>query len=132
MGILFVLRLGRRGQGGSRGGRVARGTGVGRRPIADLDAYRGELGGWVFRSAMLMKPVFEAARTGGRTIVFAEGEDERVLRTAQSMLQEGIDRPILIGRPDVIAHRIQRAGRPVTPGPDFGACVPNHDPRSRH
>ncbi len=125
----FDLRL--LGQVASSVARVAMETGVARRPIADLDAYRVRLDGSVFRSAMLMKPVFEAARSGGRKIVFAEGEDERVLRTAQSMLQEGIDRPILIGRPDVIAHRIERAGLTVTPGQDFEICDPNNDPRYR-
>ncbi len=111
--------------------RVAMETGVARRPIEDLDAYRARLDGSVFRSAMLMKPVFEAARTASRKIVFAEGEDERVLRTAQSMIQEGIDRPILIGRPDVIAHRIERAGLTVQPDQDFEICDPTNDPRYR-
>jgi malate dehydrogenase (oxaloacetate-decarboxylating)(NADP+) len=111
--------------------RVAMETGVARRPIADLGAYRARLDGSVFRSAMLMKPVFEAARTGNRHIVFAEGEDERVLRTAQSMQQEGIDRPILIGRPEVIAQRIERAGLTVKPGKDFEICDPTDDPRYR-
>ncbi|MHA1530222.1 MAG: NADP-dependent malic enzyme [Alphaproteobacteria bacterium] len=125
----FDLRL--LGQVATNVARVAMETGVARRPIADLDAYRTQLDSSVFRSAMLMKPVFEAARTGGRRIVFAEGEDERVLRTAQSMLQEGIDRPILIGRPEVIAHRIERAGLTVTPGEDFEICDPTDDPRYR-
>jgi malate dehydrogenase (oxaloacetate-decarboxylating)(NADP+) len=111
--------------------RVAMETGVARRSIADLDAYHAQLDGSVFRSAMLMKPVFEAARTGSRKIVFAEGEDERVLRTAQSMFQEGIDRPILIGRPEVIAQRIERAGLTVRPGEDFEICDPTNDPRYR-
>jgi len=125
----FDLRL--LGQVASSVARVAMETGVARRPVADLDAYRARLDGSVFRSAMLMKPVFEAARTGSRKIVFAEGEDERVLRTAQSMLQEGIDRPVLIGRPEVIAHRIERAGLTVTPGQDFEICDPTDDPRYR-
>jgi len=111
--------------------RVAMETGVARRPIEDLAAYRAKLDGSVFRSAMLMKPVFEAARTGDRRIVFAEGEDERVLRTAQSMLQEGIDHPVLIGRPEVIAQRIERAGLTVKPGIDFEICDPTDDPRYR-
>ena len=125
----FDLRL--LGQVASKVARVAMETGVARRPIADLDAYQAQLDGSVFRSAMLMKPVFEAARSGSRKIVFAEGEDERVLRTAQSMLQEGIDRPVLIGRPDVIAQRIERAGLTVEPGQDFEICDPTDDPRYR-
>ncbi|HUS53052.1 MAG TPA: NADP-dependent malic enzyme [Thermohalobaculum sp.] len=125
----FDLRL--LGQVACSVARAAMDTGVARRPIADLKAYRAKLDGSVFRSAMLMKPVFEAARTGNRRIVFAEGEDERVLRTAQSMLQEGIDRPILIGRPDVIAHRIERAGLVIKPDRDFEVCDPTNDPRYR-
>ncbi|MCH8036995.1 MAG: NADP-dependent malic enzyme [Proteobacteria bacterium] len=125
----FDLRL--LGQVASSVARVAMETGVARRPLADLEAYRARLDSSVFRSAMLMKPVFEAARSGSRKIVFAEGEDERVLRTAQSMLQEGIDRPVLIGRPEVIAHRIERAGLTVAPGEDFEVCDPTDDPRYR-
>jgi malate dehydrogenase (oxaloacetate-decarboxylating)(NADP+) len=125
----FDLRL--LGQVASNVARVAMETGVARRPIADLGAYRARLDGSVFRSAMLMKPVFESARSGGRRIVFAEGEDERVLRTAQSMIQEGIDRPILIGRPEVIAQRIERTGLVITPERDFEVCDPTNDPRYR-
>jgi len=111
--------------------KVAMETGVARRPIEDLEAYRARLDGSVFRSAMLMKPVFESARSGSRKIAFAEGEDERILRAAQSMVQEGIDRPVLIGRPDVIAQRIERAGLTVQPDRDFELCDPNNDPRYR-
>ena len=125
----FDLRL--LGQVASSVARVAMETGVARRPIEDLEAYRARLDGSVFRSAMLMKPVFEAARTGSRRIVFAEGEDERVLRAAQSMYQEGIDRPVLIGRPEVIAQRIERAGLTVLPDRDFEICDPTNDPRYR-
>jgi len=78
-----------------------------------------------------MKPVFEAARRGERRIVFAEGEDERVLHAAQSMVQEGVDRPVLIGRPEVIAQRIERAGIETAPGRDFEICNPDDDPRYR-
>ncbi|MDH3666917.1 MAG: NADP-dependent malic enzyme [Paracoccaceae bacterium] len=119
------------GQVASNVARIAMETGVARRPIEDLESYKTQLDGSVFRSAMLMKPVFEAARTAHRRIVFAEGEDERVLRTAQSMAQEGIDRPILIGRPDVIDQRIERAGLKVKPGEDFEICDPTNDPRYR-
>ncbi len=80
-------------------------TGVATRPIADLDAYREKLNGSVFKSALIMRPVFEAARTVSRKIIFAEGEDERVLRAANAMLEEMTDKPILIGRPEVIARR---------------------------
>ncbi|HUF88333.1 MAG TPA: NADP-dependent malic enzyme [Thermohalobaculum sp.] len=119
------------GQVATHVARVAMETGVARRPIEDLEAYRTWLDGSVFRSAMLMKPVFEAARTGERHIVFAEGEDERVLRAVQSMLLEGIDRPILIGRPDVITQRIERHGLDIEPDKDFELCNPEDDPRYR-
>ncbi len=119
------------GQVATHVARVAMETKVARRPIEDLDAYRVELDGSVFRSSMLMKPVFEAARTAERRIVFAEGEDERVLRAVQSMLQEGIDRPILIGRPDVIAHRVERHGLDIVPDKDFETVNPQDDPRYR-
>ncbi|MEM7497563.1 MAG: NADP-dependent malic enzyme [Pseudomonadota bacterium] len=106
-------------------------SGVARRPVADLPAYRARLEATVYRSTMLMKPVFEAARAATRRLVFAEGEDERVLRAAQSMVQEGVDRPILIGRPDVIESRIERAGLTVRMGEDFEICDPTDDPRYR-
>jgi malate dehydrogenase (oxaloacetate-decarboxylating)(NADP+) len=89
--------------------RAAMETGIATRPIADLDAYKANLDASVFKSAMIMRPVFQAAATSRRRIVFAEGEDERVLRAAQAMLEEMTDQPILIGRPDVIAIRAERA-----------------------
>jgi len=106
-------------------------TGVARHPVADLEAYRDQLDRSVFRTGMIMKPVFEAARSGHRKIVFAEGEDERVLHCAQSMLQEGVDRPVLIGRPEVIGRRLERTGIALTPGTDFEICNPEDDPRYR-
>lgn len=106
-------------------------TGVATRPIADLEAYRHALDGSVFRSAMLMRPVFEASRTSARRIVFAEGEDERVLRAANAMMEETNDKPILIGRPEVVAMRCERAGLPIRPGVDFDIVNPENDPRYR-
>jgi malate dehydrogenase (oxaloacetate-decarboxylating)(NADP+) len=111
--------------------RAAMETGVAARPIADLDAYKRNLDGSVFKSAMLMRPVFEAARTASRRIVFAEGEDERVLRTANAMLEEMTDVPILIGRPEVVEARCERAGLPIRPGRDFHLVNPENDPRYR-
>jgi malate dehydrogenase (oxaloacetate-decarboxylating)(NADP+) len=111
--------------------RAAMETGVAARPIADLDAYRRRLDGSVFRSALLMRPVFEAAATARRRIVFAEGEDERVLRCANAMLEEMTDVPILIGRPDVIVGRAERAGLPIRPGRDVEIVNPQDDPRYR-
>jgi malate dehydrogenase (oxaloacetate-decarboxylating)(NADP+) len=104
---------------------------VAARPIADLAAYKANLDGSVFKSAMLMRPVFEAARTASRRIVFAEGEDERVLRAANAMLEEMTDIPILIGRPDVVEARCERAGLPIRPGRDFHLVNPENDPRYR-
>jgi malate dehydrogenase (oxaloacetate-decarboxylating)(NADP+) len=106
-------------------------TGVATRPIADLDAYRGKLDGSVFKSALMMRPVFEAARNATRRIIFAEGEDERVLRAANAMLEETTDKPILIGRPDVIARRCERAGLPIRPDRDFEIINPQSDARYR-
>ena len=106
-------------------------TGVATRPIPDLDAYKRKLDGSVFKSALLMRPVFEAARTATRRIVFAEGEDERVLRAANAMLEETTDLPILIGRPEVVEARCERYGLPIRPGRDFHLVNPENDPRYR-
>ncbi|MEL6549962.1 MAG: NADP-dependent malic enzyme [Pseudomonadota bacterium] len=104
-------------------------TGVAKRPL-DVPAYKAKLDGSVFRSALIMRPVFEAASTASRRIVFAEGEDERVLRCAQATLEDLTETPILIGRPDVIAARCERAGLKIRPG-DFEVVNPNDDPRYR-
>ncbi|SEU09022.1 NADP-dependent malic enzyme [Paracoccus homiensis] len=111
--------------------RAAMETGVATRPIEDLDAYKRKLDGSVFRSALIMRPVFEAAATTERRIAFAEGEDERVLRAANAMLEETTDKPILIGRPEVIAMRAERAGLPIRPERDFEIVNPENDPRYR-
>ncbi len=106
-------------------------TGVASRPIADLDAYREKLDGSVFRSALIMRPVFEASRNAHRKIVFAEGEDDRVLRAALAMIEETDDSPILIGRPDVVSARCERLGLPIRPERDFHLVNPENDPRYR-
>ncbi|MCT4332073.1 NADP-dependent malic enzyme [Paracoccus sp. YLB-12] len=111
--------------------RAAMESGVATRPIEDLDAYKRNLDGSVFRSALIMRPVFEAAATTQRRLVFAEGEDERVLRAANAMLEETTDVPILIGRPDVISTRAERAGLPIRPDKDFEIVNPENDPRYR-
>ena len=111
--------------------RAAMETGVATRPIDDLAAYKQALDGSVFRTAMVMRPVFEAARAAARRIVFAEGEDERVLRAAQAMLDETNEVPILIGRPEVIATRAERAGLPIRPERDFEIVNPESDRRYR-
>ena len=111
--------------------RAAMESGVATRPIPDLAAYKDRLDGSVFRSAMIMRPVFEAARAASRRIVFAEGEDERVLRAATAMLEETTEVPILIGRPEVVERRCERAGLPIRPGRDFEIVNPESDPRYR-
>ena len=109
--------------------RAAMESGVASRPIADFDAYRTKLDSTVFRSALIMRPVFEAAGSAARNIVFAEGEDERVLRAANAMIEETTDRPILIGRPEVVERRAERAGLPIRPGKDFELVNPEYDAR---
>ncbi|WP_206019191.1 NADP-dependent malic enzyme [Roseovarius spongiae] len=111
--------------------RAAMETGVATRPRADLDAYKARLDAAVFKSALLMRPVFEAAKKDARRIVFAEGEDERVLRAAQAILEETTERPILIGRPSVIETRCERMGLGIRPVRDFQLVNPEDDPRYR-
>ena len=106
-------------------------TGVAQRPMEDLEAYKASLDASVFKSALLMRPVFQAAATASRRIVFAEGEDERVLRAAQAILEETTELPILIGRPEVIEARSERAGLTIRPGKDFKIVNPESDERYR-
>jgi malate dehydrogenase (oxaloacetate-decarboxylating)(NADP+) len=106
-------------------------TGVATRPIDDMKSYREKLNGSVFKSALIMRPVFEAARASHQKIVFAEGEDERILRASQAVLEEFGDTPILVGRPDVIAQRCERYGLTIRPGVDFNVVNPENDPRYR-
>jgi malate dehydrogenase (oxaloacetate-decarboxylating)(NADP+) len=108
-------------------------SGVAARPIADLDAYRQQLGRFVYQTGMVMRPVFAAARAAtaerAARVVYAEGEDERVLRAMQVVLEERLAKPILIGRPAVIEMRIERAGLKLKAGVDFEVCDPENDPR---
>ena len=94
-------------------------SGVATRPIADFDAYRERLTQFVYHSGLLMKPIFTAAKKAPKRIVYAEGEDERVLRAVQVVVDEGLAKPILIGRPAVIERRIERFGLRLKPGVDF-------------
>ncbi|HKL06020.1 MAG TPA: NADP-dependent malic enzyme [Roseovarius sp.] len=111
--------------------RAAMESGVATRPVEDLPAYKARLDANVFKSALLMRPVFEAAGTAARRIVFAEGEDERVLRAAQAILEETTETPILIGRPSVIDRRCEKMGLEIRPGRDFNIVNPEDDPRYR-
>ncbi|MCA3142784.1 MAG: NADP-dependent malic enzyme [Rhodocyclaceae bacterium] len=109
--------------------RAAMDSGVATRPIADLAAYREQLTNFVYQSGLIMKPVFAAARRAPRRVVFAEGEDERVLRAVQVVADEGLARPILIARPEVVGPRLERYGLRIQPGRDFELVNPNSDPR---
>ena len=110
-------------------------SGVATRPIADLEAYRQSLSRFVYQTGMLMSPVFAAAKAATARepvrVVYAEGEDERVLRAVQVVLDEGLARPILVGRPDIIRMRIERAGLRLQSGRDFEVTDPADDPRFR-
>lgn len=104
-------------------------SGVATRPIADFAAYREELGQFGYRSGMLMKPIFESARADKKRLVFAEGEDERVLRAVQALVDDNMAIPHLVGRPEVIDTRIQRLGLRIKEGKDFTITNPESDPR---
>ena len=107
-------------------------TGVAARPIDNMDAYVDRLTRFVFRSGLVMKPVFSAAKqAGAKRVVYADGEDERVLRAAQVVLEEGIAEPILIGRPQVVETRLKRHGLRIRAGIDFELVNPEDDPRYR-
>src|SRR6266700_3926745 len=106
-------------------------SGVATRPIPDFDAYHERLGQFVYHSGLLMKPIFQAAKKSPRRIVFAEGEDERVLRAVQVVVDEGLAKPILVGRPAVIAQRIERYGLRLKVGAHFEMINPEDDPRFR-
>jgi malate dehydrogenase (oxaloacetate-decarboxylating)(NADP+) len=104
-------------------------SGVATRPIQDMDAYREQLGATVYRTGMVMRPVFATAKQKAARIVFAEGEDERVLRAAQFVLTEKIAKPIVIGRPAVIEMRLKKMGSKLKAGVDFEVVNPEDDPR---
>ena len=113
---------------------AAEASGVATRPIKDMDAYRRELSRFVYSTGLLMEPVFNAARiapAASKRVAYAEGEDERVLRAAQIVIEGGLARPILIGRPAVIEARITKAGLRLQQGKDFDVCNPEDDPRFR-
>jgi malate dehydrogenase (oxaloacetate-decarboxylating)(NADP+) len=111
--------------------RAAMESGVAERPIADFDAYRAKLTSFVYYSGLLMKPIFDAAKKAPKRIVYAEGEDERVMRAAQVVVDEGLAFPILVGRPAVLEKRIDRFGLRLKPGKDFEIINPESDPRYR-
>ena len=106
-------------------------SGVAERPITDMAAYRESLTRYVYQTGMFMRPVFAAAKRKPARVVYAEGEDERVLRAVQAVLTEGMAQPILVGRPSVIQMRLERAGLRLKAGVDFEVVNPEDDPRFR-
>ncbi len=109
--------------------RAAMESGVATRPITDFDAYRQQLNNFVWQSGLVMKPVFQAAKRSPKRIIFSEGESERVMRAVQTVVDEGLCRPILIGRPDVVIENIDRFGLRLRPELDFELVNPETDPR---
>ncbi len=104
-------------------------SGVATRPIVDMEAYLEKLGQFIYRTGLLMKPVYERARADIKRVVYAEGEEETVLRAVQTVIDERLAFPILIGRPDVIEARIERLGLRMREGVDFELTNINDDPR---
>ncbi len=111
--------------------KAAMDSGVARAPIEDFAAYEERLNRFVFRSGFIMRPIFRAARAEPKRVVYAEGEDERCLRAAQTVLEDGFAIPILVGRPAVVEQRLQRFGLTIRPGKDFELVNPEDDPRYR-
>ncbi|HEY2628334.1 MAG TPA: NADP-dependent malic enzyme [Usitatibacter sp.] len=104
-------------------------SGVATAPITDFPAYVQRLNEFVYQSGLIMKPVFAQAKKGPRRIVFAEGEDERVLRAVQVIVDDGLAKPILVGRPAVLTSRVERFGLRIRLGKDFEVVNPEDDPR---
>ena len=111
--------------------KAAMDSGVATRPIENLDGYRESLAQFVYHSGLIMKPLFAAAKASPKRIVYAEGEDERVLRAVQVVVDEGLAAPILIGRPSVIERRLEQFGLRMRAGKDYSLINPDSDPRYR-
>ncbi|KRR17600.1 malic enzyme [Bradyrhizobium lablabi] len=111
--------------------KAAMDSGVATRPIKNFDEYRGLLERFAFRSGLVMRPMFAKAKTQPVRVIYAEGEDERVLRATQVVLEEKLARPILVGRPSVVETRINRFGLSIKAGEDFDLVNPEDDPRYR-
>ena len=109
--------------------RAAMDSGVAMRPIVDMESYIEKLDQFIYRTGLIMKPVYERARADRKRVVYAEGEEETVLRAVQTVIDEKLAFPILIGRPDVIDTRIQRLGLRMREGVDFELTNINDDPR---
>lgn len=104
-------------------------SGVATRPIKDMEAYREKLTQFLWRTRLVMKPIFDTAKSDPKRVIFAEGESEVVLRAVQTAVDEAIARPILIGRPSVIEQRIKKLGLRLEEGQDFDLVNPESDPR---
>ena len=104
-------------------------SGVATRPIADMMAYVAQLEAFIYHSSFVMKPIFSGAKANPARVVFAEGEEERVLRAVKTVVDDGLARPIVIGRPEVVQMRIERAGLKLRPGIDFEMVNQDSDPR---
>ncbi len=112
--------------------KAAADSGVAQRPIADMDAYREQLESFVYASGTTMKPIFTAAKKATkRRVAYSEGEDERVLRAAQIVVDEGLARPTLIGRPAIIAQRVEKFGLRLKEGQDYDIVNVEQDHRYR-
>ena len=111
--------------------KAAMDSGVATRPIKDFDAYHAKLNRFVFRSGMVMKPIIERAKAEPTRIIYSDGEHERVLRAIQVVIEDGLAKPILIGRPEVISQRIERYGLRLKPDVDFEIINPQSDARYR-
>ncbi|MFT3802693.1 MAG: NADP-dependent malic enzyme [Burkholderiaceae bacterium] len=111
--------------------RAAHESGVATRPIDDMIAYRQQLMRFVTHTGMFMRPVYQAAKAANKRIVYAEGEDERVLRAVQMVVDDELARPIVVGHPAIVALRIERAGLRIRPGVDFELVDPEDDSRYR-
>ncbi|HWU85481.1 MAG TPA: NADP-dependent malic enzyme [Rhodocyclaceae bacterium] len=104
-------------------------SGVATRPIADMMAYVAQLEAFVYHSSFVMKPVFSGAKANPARVIFAEGEEERVLRAVKTVVDDGLAKPVVIGRPEVVQLRIERAGLRLRPGIDFEMVNQDSDPR---
>ncbi len=109
--------------------KAAMDSGIAQRPIADFEAYEEKLGQFIYRSGLVMKPVYDRARNDRQRVVYAEGEEGTVLRAVQTVIDEQLAHPILIGRPEVIDARIARLGLRMRAGVDFELTNINDDPR---
>ncbi|MDN5842987.1 MAG: NADP-dependent malic enzyme [Alcaligenaceae bacterium] len=108
---------------------AAAASGVARRPIEDMDAYQQSLMSIVYHSGQLMRPLYKQAKASPKRVIYTDGEDERVLRAAQTVIDEKMGYPILVGRPSVINMRIQKFGLPLVPGENIEIVDPEDDAR---